>query len=79
MLLFGFAVKFAISSGVIPLAMPKIILAFTSASLVISNSIPKRHKSSKVREISVAAFFAQTINSVVRNESISDKWKSNKQ
>jgi len=45
--------------------------------LVITNTIPKIHKSSKVREISVADFFAQTINSVVKNESISDKWKSN--
>jgi len=47
------------------------------AELVITNTIPKTHKSSKVREISVAEFFAQTINSVVNNESISDKWKSN--
>ena len=45
--------------------------------LVITNTIPKKHNSSKVREISVADFFAQTIASVVRNESISDKWKSN--
>ena len=47
------------------------------AELVITNTIPKTHKSSKVREISVADFFAQTINSVVNNESISDKWESN--
>jgi ribose-phosphate pyrophosphokinase len=47
------------------------------SELVITNTIPKTHKSSKVREISVADFFAQTINSVVNNESISDKWKSN--
>ena len=62
------------------------ILSFTAyerldasniAELVITNTIPKTHKSSKVREISVADFFAQTINSVVNNESISDKWKSN--
>ncbi|HIG32092.1 MAG TPA: ribose-phosphate pyrophosphokinase [Flavobacteriales bacterium] len=46
--------------------------------LVITNTIPKTHNSSKVREISVAAFFAQTITSVVKNESISDKWKNNK-
>ena len=45
--------------------------------LVITNTIPKTHNSSKVREISVADFFAQTITSVVKNESISDKWKSN--
>ena len=38
---------------------------------------PRTHNSSKVREISVADFFAQTITSVVNNESISDKWKSN--
>jgi len=47
------------------------------AELVITNTIPKTHNSSKVREISVADFFAQTIASVVKNESISDKWKSN--
>jgi ribose-phosphate pyrophosphokinase len=45
--------------------------------LVVTNTIPKTHNSSKVREISVADFFAQTITSVVKNESISDKWKSN--
>jgi len=45
--------------------------------LVVTNTIPKTHNSKKVREISVADFFAQTINSVVNNESISDKWKSN--
>jgi ribose-phosphate pyrophosphokinase len=45
--------------------------------LVITNTIPKTHKSKKVREISVADFFAQTISSLVNNESISDKWKSN--
>ena len=47
------------------------------SELVITNTIPKTHSSSKVREISVADFFAQTITSVVKNESISDKWKSN--
>ena len=47
------------------------------AELVITNTIPKTHNSNKVREISVAAFFAQTITSVVNNESISDKWKNN--
>jgi len=45
--------------------------------LVITNTIPKTHNSKKVREVSVAPFFAQTINSVVKNESISAKWKSN--
>jgi len=47
------------------------------AELVITNTIPKKHKSTKVREISVANFFAQTITSVVKNVSISEKWKSN--
>jgi len=47
------------------------------SELVITNTIPKTHNSSKVREISVADFFAQTITSVVKNESISKKWKSN--
>ena len=45
--------------------------------LVITNTIPKEHKSIKVREISVADFFASTIKSVVNNESISATWKSN--
>ena len=45
--------------------------------LVITNTIPKNHKSTKVREISVADFFASTIKSVVNNESISATWKSN--
>ena len=52
--------------------------ASSISELVITNSIPKSHNSNKVREISVASFFAQTINSVVNNESISDKWESNK-
>ena len=43
--------------------------------LVITNTIPKEHKSKKVREISVANLFAQTIESTIKNESISDKWK----
>ena len=43
--------------------------------LVITNTIPKEHKSKKVREISVAKLFAQTIESTLTNESISDKWK----
>ncbi len=43
--------------------------------LVITNTIPKNHRSKKVREVSIASFFAQTIESVVRNESISEKWK----
>ena len=45
--------------------------------LVITNTIPKTHDSKKVREISVADFFAQTITSLVNNESISKKWKNN--
>ena len=52
--------------------------ASSISELVIANTIPKSHNSDKVREISVANFFAQTINSVVNNESISDKWESNK-
>ncbi len=52
--------------------------ASSISELVITNTIPKSHNSDKVREISVASFFAQTINSVVNNESISDKWESNK-
>jgi ribose-phosphate pyrophosphokinase len=52
--------------------------ASSISELVITNTIPKSHNSNKVREISVASFFAQTINSVVNNESISDKWESNR-
>ena len=43
--------------------------------LVITNTIPKNHRSNKVREVSIASFFAQTIKSVVSNKSISAKWK----
>jgi len=45
--------------------------------LVITNTIPKEHLSSKVREISVAPFLAKTIRAVVDNKSISLTWKSN--
>ncbi len=47
--------------------------------LVITNTIPKTHNSKKVREISVAPFFANTIKAVVTNKSISATWKSNNQ
>jgi len=47
------------------------------SELVITNTIPKKHKSIKVREVSVAPFFAETIQSVVKNQSISATWKSN--
>jgi len=43
--------------------------------LVITNTIPKNHLSTKVREVSIASFIAETIRSVVSNESISAKWK----
>ena len=46
--------------------------------LVITDTIPKHHSSSKVREISVAAFLANTIQALVTNQSISKTWKSNK-
>jgi len=45
--------------------------------LVITDTIPKVHNSEKVREISVSFFLANTIRSVVANESISSTWKSN--
>jgi ribose-phosphate pyrophosphokinase len=45
--------------------------------LVITDTIPKTHNSSKVREISVANFLANTIKAVVANESISSTWRSN--
>ena len=47
------------------------------SELVITDTIPKVHKSSKVREISVSSFLAKTIKAVVDNESISKTWKSN--
>ena len=47
------------------------------SELVITNTIPKHHRSRKVREVSVATFFAKTIQSVVNNESISATWRSN--
>ena len=47
------------------------------SELVITDTIPKVHKSSKVREISVSSFLAKTIKAVVNNESISKTWKSN--
>ena len=45
--------------------------------LVITNTIPRKNDSIKVRQISVANFLAETIKSVVDNKSISATWKSN--
>ena len=45
--------------------------------LVITDTIPRTHKSSKVREISTAPFLAKTIKAVVANKSISSTWRSN--
>ena len=45
--------------------------------LVITNTIPKIHSSTKVRVISVAAFLAKTIKAIIANKSISATWKSN--
>ncbi len=42
--------------------------------LVITNTIPKQHQSKKVKEISVANIFADTISSVLSNKSISDNF-----
>ena len=42
--------------------------------LVITNTIPRKHKSKKVKEISVAPLFADTISSVLSNKSISDNF-----
>ncbi len=42
--------------------------------LVITNTIPKKHKIKKVKEISVADIFADTISSVLSNKSISDNF-----
>ena len=45
--------------------------------IVITDTIPKTHTSTKVREISVATFLSDTIKAVVANKSISATWKSN--
>ena len=45
--------------------------------LVVTDTIPKIHNNSKVREISVANFLAKTIKAVVENKSISSTWRSN--
>lgn len=42
--------------------------------LVITNTIPKKHQCKKVKEISVANIFADTISSVLSNKSISDNF-----
>ena len=42
--------------------------------LVITNTIPKTHKSIKVKEVSVADLFASTISSGLSNKSISDNF-----
>ena len=42
--------------------------------LVITNTIPKTHKSSKVKEVSVADLFASTISAGLSNQSISDNF-----
>ena len=42
--------------------------------IVITNTIPKKHKSKKINEVSVANLFAKTISSVLANESISDNF-----
>ena len=45
--------------------------------LVVTDTIPKQHKSKKVGEITVAKFLAHTIQAVIDNRSISKSWKSN--
>ena len=42
--------------------------------LVITNTIPKTHKSNKVKQVSVASLFANTISSGLANQSISDNF-----
>ena len=42
--------------------------------LVITNTIPRNHKSKKIKEISVANLFAKTIKSVIGNKSISSNF-----
>lgn len=45
--------------------------------LVVTDTIPKKHSSLKVREITVSNFLASTIKAVTENRSISSTWKSN--
>lgn len=45
--------------------------------LVVTDTIPKKHSSLKVREITVSNFLANTIKAVTENRSISSTWKSN--
>ena len=45
--------------------------------LVVTDTIPKKHSSLKVREITVSNFLAKTIKAVTENRSISSTWKSN--
>ena len=42
--------------------------------IVVTNTIPKKHLSNKVKEISVADLFARTILSGLQNKSISDNF-----
>ena len=42
--------------------------------LVITNTIPRDHKSKKIKEISVANLFAKTIKSVISKRSISSNF-----
>ena len=42
--------------------------------LVITDTIPKQHKSNKIKEISVANLFAATIKAVIDKESISSNF-----
>ena len=42
--------------------------------LVITDTIPKQHKSNKIKEISVAELFASTISSGLANKSISNNF-----
>ena len=39
--------------------------------IVVTNTIPKEHKSNKVKVLSIADLFASSIDAVLKNESIS--------
>ena len=41
--------------------------------IVVTNTIPKKHKSNKVKVLSIADLFASSIDAVLKNESISKK------
>ena len=54
-----------------PISNQKLIENSQLEEVVITNSIPREHKSKKIKEISVAELFAKTIKAVMEKKSIS--------